>query len=696
MQHIYEAGSSTTIIVRCVAHFIVLFFTQQFVAKVKSKDDNRNVAGQKSILKFIAIMKTILGLCLLISFTSTAQPNVKDLPAEKKLSHEAIQDYYIGWEGGLSDPNLKVTGKTLNGRTYSAKQIDLSRKFIQWIQASYTPKGCIGIAKYFQNRNEDKYRSFGKGDFYYNQSLPQLFGAYAQTWQPIMKKANGTFVPIASEPFGERWNISANQLEFITTAVNAISSPNENFFIMPTYVPGKQDAAMYPYAVQNSSYLHFDTHPNLQNFQHFVIPRDLEMIEGRGLYVVIISKNNQPLPVEGITLGEFLTRLEKNLPVMYKDRYSSNRPSGAWETAQKNIALIKERYKNRANEEASIDPAFKLDFIDIINADKGILNMLEKRNGRPYFPVLRLKKGVVESSKNDTPQWVAVYWSMSLSDLPASVHMMESILNNFNFQYVYDYFYGNDKVIAPYKPLRPPLAISPFLQQDVAGSKETTAAAKDKNIFFFDDFSTVATDGYAKNWKTANDFRTGFYPKVKELNGSKWMQFTSHKATPNTGVLPADFNMSFKLAVTKGMPSTAQPLTIGFTDKDFFWGPSSGFNGLEIKLSPGNNGNPGNLLMDGGLGAGYTASGCEKENGRTYPYLKVPGFSNDKQLNVVEIQITRKGEMLQLFCGGTKIYECKKAIPATMKIKGVLFYGGENDDYRKNYYYISNVKIEKL
>ncbi len=635
-------------------------------------------------------------LFILLSVNCFAQRDTKELPVEKRMSHAEIEDYYIGWEGGLSDPNKTVPAKTLGSRTYTAKQMNDSRKFIQWMQASYTPKGCIGIAKYFQNRGADKYKNFGLTTFYHEESIPHLYGAFAQTWQPIKKKADGTFVPVAHEPFGERWNISVNQLEYITTAINCISTPGENYFMMPTYVPGEQSAASFPYAAQKSSYLNFDKHPNLQPYRHFVIPSDMELVAGKGLYVVIITKNNQPFPVEGITLGEFLNRLEKNIPTLHKDFYESRTPiAGALEQAQKNMALIKQTYKNRFDEEARIDPAVGLDFLDIKDADKGVLQALEIKSGRTTLPVLRLKKGVTEACKN-SPQWIAVYWSMTLPDLPASVHMMESILNNFNFKYVYDYHFGNDKVIAPYKPLRPPLAESPSDKAAVASSKTAESAAKDKNVLFFDDFSAVALDGYPPNWKSGNDFRTGYKAKVKEMNGSKWMEFTSHKTYPQITALSADFNLSFNLAVVKDIPYSTKPITIGLTDKDVSLHPSAGFSGLEIKITPGNSGNPGNLWLDGGLGSGYSAVACEKENNRTYPYLKVPGFSNNKQLNTITLQVIKKGESLQILSDGQIIYECKKAVPSTIKLKNIVFFGGENDDYRKNYYYIGNVKVERL
>lgn len=638
----------------------------------------------------------MLLLLILVSFAGYSQRTIKDLPVGKTLGFAETEGLYLGWKGGLSDPNVKVTGKTLNGRNYSARQIDNSRKFIQWMQASYTPRGCLGIAKYFQNRNPDANRHPGSTTFYYDQAIPQLYGAFSYMYWSVVRKADNTFVENANRADRENWLISANQLEYLTTAINCISSPDENFFIMPRYIPGEQSAAEYPRTAEKSAFLGFEQHPNLKPYLHFVIPQEPEMIGGRGTYVVIITKNNQPLPFEGIKLSEFFDRLERNLPWLCKayyegtDFYNRKIPAGALERAQKNLALMRQHYKSRMNEEAYISPMTDLGFYGIHAADKGIWSPLEIKKGWPRFPVLRVKKSAMEACKTDSPQWIAIYWSLNMSNQDAYVHMMESILNNFNFKYVHDYFFGNDKVITPYKPLRSPLSSSPLEKQPLAASGQKEAAAQNAGILFFDDFSTVAANSYSPDWNNDVSFSGGSKAKVKELAGSgKWLELAGNSVSPklNTSALPDNFTLSFDLAVEKGFPYYAKPLWIKIIgDKE-----ASSI----AMLQPGSNGNEGSFRSDYRINDGYGTGSCNQLNGVNYPYYKIPGFSNDKGLNKVRIQIIKRGETIQLLADNKKFYECTKAIPAAYKIKGIKFEGGEGSQDRKSVYYLGNVKLEK-
>lgn len=640
--------------------------------------------------------KVFLLLLILVSIAGYSQRTIKDLPVGKTLGFAETEGLYLGWKGGLSDPNVKVTGKTLNGRNYSARQIDNSRKFIQWMQASYTPRGCLGIAKYFQNRNPDPTRHPGSTTFYYDQAIPQLYGAFSYMYWPVVKKPDNTFVEKANHADRENWLISANQLEYLTTAINCISTPEENFFIMPKYIPGEQSAEEYPGSADKSAYLNFDKHPNLRPYLHFVIPQELGLIGGKGTYVVIITKNNQPLPFEGIKFSEFFDRLEKNLPWLCKtyyegtDFYNYKIPAGALERAQKNLALIRQHYKSRMNEDAHVNPMTDIGFYSIHAADNGIWSPLETKKGWSSFPVLRVKKTAIEACKTDNPQWIAIYWSLNMSNKDAYVHMMESILNNFNFKYVHDYFFGNDKVIEPYKPLRSPMAASPSETQALPASRQKETATKNTNVLFFDDFSTVAVNSYSPDWNSDVYFSSGSKAKVKELAGGKWLELAANSVSPKlkTAVLPDNFILSFDLAVEKGFPYHAKPLWINIKgDKQ---------ESSIAMLQPGANGNDGFFRSDYHLGDGYGTGSCNQSNGVNYPYYKIPGFSNNKVLNKVHVQIIKRGETIQLLADNKKFYECKKAIPADYKIRGIEFEGGENSSDSKNFYYLGNVKIEKL
>lgn len=86
-------------------------------------------------------MKKIISLALLgATFIVQSQPVYVDRIGFKL---ESIADIDIGWMKVYKYSSPPVA-KQLPGRTYSAAQIGYSRQFIEWMQQSYRPKGCLG------------------------------------------------------------------------------------------------------------------------------------------------------------------------------------------------------------------------------------------------------------------------------------------------------------------------------------------------------------------------------------------------------------------------------------------------------------------------------------------------------------------------------------------------------------------------
>ena len=89
------------------------------------------------------------------------------------------------------------------------------------------------------------------------------------------------------------------------------------------------------------------------------------------------------------------------------------------------------------------------------------------------FPILKVNKTARELCKTDQPQWIVIRWTMGMPNAAFNLHLHESILNNFNFEYVYNYFFNPEKVKGQfYKPLR-----SPTIKEAVA----VTEASELKN-----------------------------------------------------------------------------------------------------------------------------------------------------------------------------------------------------------------------
>src|SRR5687768_12791946 len=92
--------------------------------------------------------KIILITLLACTISAQAQPVYVENYGFKL---ESIADIDIGWME-IRKYTTAPQGKQLGNRIYSAKQIGYSQQWVQWMQQSYLPKGCLGDAGYFQNK----------------------------------------------------------------------------------------------------------------------------------------------------------------------------------------------------------------------------------------------------------------------------------------------------------------------------------------------------------------------------------------------------------------------------------------------------------------------------------------------------------------------------------------------------------------
>ena len=189
--------------------------------------------------------------------------------------------------------------------------------------------------------------------------------------------------------------------------------------------------------------------------------------------------------------------------------------------------------------------------------------MFEGNGGTPKrLPVYTIDPRVVELCKTDAPQWIVMYWTAHLND-PVNLSLHKAILNNVDFQYIYDYFFDPDKVKGqPYKPLRSPS----FTEAAVAGKPSETATknAADPAVVFFEDFSSSAVGKKPLNWQSTLD-NTGASSVVTELKGldGHWASMAGMQVTP-TGMktpLPRDFEVSYDVVAAQNYRWGAKGLT---------------------------------------------------------------------------------------------------------------------------------------
>ncbi len=623
-------------------------------------------------------MKKLL-LVFLISFTVAAKSQVYRDRIGFDL--ESIADIDFGWMK-IYRYTTSPTAKQLGDRAYSAAQIGNSQRLIEWMQQSYTPKGCLGNVGYYQNaiyKFSSTNSRLGNAISSHVQALPQLYGAYSKMYMFLKKDAGGKFVP--QNNLAEYWNIEANGLQYISVPVSFISRTEEYYFVFPdfkTYAKGYDDEDK-----KAGNFMDFDNHKNFKEYRHCYIPP--RIIDDYPHYLVILSKNNE-LPFEEVTIGEFFEQAEKQFPFWQN---IDPVPAAQFATAQKNLARLKLKYKSKWHEIARLDlSATDINLQSFVNATEGYDDFFDNRNlDDKTFPILKVKKEVRERCKTLGPQWLVVRWTMGMPTQPFNVHLHESIINNFNFDYVYNFFFDPEKVKGkPYKPLR-----SPSYKEAVAITEESETSKKikaDKNIFFFEDFSTTEIGKKPIGWNSKLNY-DGKSCVITRLDGESgnWTELKGNEAfIPNQlrKPLPQNFTISYDMVAPQNFTWGGKGLAFQLSKETT---PGNAESFLKVRIRPGFDGRNGEVEMEAKFSSPPGYMDATK-------WMAAPGFSNNKKNNRITVTIKKKEENLQLFIDKNKIAEYEKAIPAALLFNAISFTHGRSDAETEKFY-VSNIKITK-
>jgi hypothetical protein len=258
-------------------------------------------------------------------------------------------------------------------------------------------------------------------------------------------------------------------------------------------------------------------------------------------------------------------------------------------------------------------------------------------------------------------------------------------LNNFNFDYVYNFFFHPEVVKGQlYKPLR-----SPSFEKAMMPAKEseTSKMAKaDNSIFFFEDFSTTGIGDKPTGWvaKLANGGTTARVTNPDGLEGA-WVELRGHYINEALKKpLPQNFSLTYDLAASQNFTWGAKGLTMQLS---YATTAGNDESYLKIKLRPGSDGRDGEVTLETRFPnpPGYS-------NGTKWYVAN--GFSNNKKVNRVTVTIRKRNETLQVFVDKTKIAEYEKAIPLAHPFNAISFDCSGNSA-ANDIYWISNIKITK-
>jgi hypothetical protein len=616
---------------------------------------------------------------LILCVTSFAQPAQKT--SAQLSSSSSIEDSVFGWYKVYHFKGAKESQK-MGNRVYSTAQLSVCDSLANWIQASYIPKGGIGDVKKVIFPKENIYAPYTIG-------LPQGFGVTSYLWSMEWKKDK--IVPIQETEIP--WGIAANEVP--GTSINMLSTEKQFYFFMEEGDPfyeGTSEEVRKKYEIK--------TLPQFRKYPTWHLKSSRYDRNAGIVDAVLLSKNNQ-IPFIPVSIGELLQKTGEMIQVKHELEkkkiiekaqgnqrdidYFTKYEDAKFEKAKTSVTKLMEKYKARLTEPAALHSNY--DYIDLVNGyDMFTRSQIEESPGSvpQVFPVYKLAPNTYELCKKDQPQWMLVTWSWTTSNA-SELYMHESIINNFNFDYVYNFFFDPEKIKGqPYQPLSSPnKKETVVISQASETSKKNTA---DKNIHFFEDFSTTSPGKKPTGWKsTTGTFgSTSVVTALDGLSGN-WAVVSDYTITPNQlkNPLPQNFTLSYDLVVKQNFTWGAKGLTFQLSKET---SPGNAESYLKIRVRPGYDGRGGETVVEANFASppGYLNS---------TKWMDAPGFSNNKKNNQITVTIKKNQELLQVFIDKTKIAEYEKAIPAGLLFNAMSLYSfnsGENDKF-----YISNIKITK-
>lgn len=365
------------------------------------------------------------------------------------IPSQSIEDSVLGWMKVYNFKGAKE-GKKVDHRNYSAAQLSICDSFANWIQASYLPKGGLG----------EVFRKLSEKLGLYNQhtaGLPQSYGAYSNTYDQLKYNSNRKLVLYTADHIW--WNISANAVP--GWAIKQLSVNGRYYFTMPTAEITISDPAI-------KERLDLTKDKNVKAYTSFWLKNEGF---GSGTQNVLLCKDNRS-PFIKITRDEYFRALELAIPAFYqtekKKVYEAEQGiekrvavamkslDDRMERFRTGLKLNKEKYSKRLQEPAMISSPQaglgNLEFGRDIFTGQGLA---DPETDRSKYPVYKIDSTMAADCKKDKPQWILVSWEYYVGALEKQ--QQEAILNNFNFAYVYDFFFNSEKVKGrPYKPLRSP------------------------------------------------------------------------------------------------------------------------------------------------------------------------------------------------------------------------------------------------
>ncbi len=617
---------------------------------------------KKSILFFVLF---------LISISSYAQK-------------EEYQELYLGWKK-IYHFEGAVKGQQVDDKYYTPMQISYSDSIANWMQASYMPKGGLGDIKITVLDKIGLYNA-------YNKALPQSYGAIAYTYLYLKKDVKGKWTNETTHAF--LWKVMANEVpEYL---FHDLCTENQYYFT----IPGMDEKLVKESGSKEFQYkklYDLSSHKMIGNYINMVIP---DFGDNQRRNIVILSKDSK-FPFQQLSIGEVLSVTEKTLPLKLEEErkkilertqgnqkdfdFYFNSEKQKHDKARATLTKLNEKYKTQLNDPAYINGGI-FGIIDLANGYDIFAGQKVDENGtiKKTYPIYKVNPEMQSLCKTDKPQWIYLSWVGGILQDPVFQQMHEAIINNFDFDYVYNFFFNPEKVKGiKYKPLRSPMFKEELTVQEL--SEKSKTVAKDNKVIFFEDFSNTNVGKTPVNWISNNNSSAQKAVVVNPKNNSdNWVKIKGNKlAVKNMNPFPGDFVLTYDVAVPKGFEWGGKRLSLklGKEKKSFL-----------VEIRPGFDGSNGFLHVSAGDFGSEILNTSANSFGSDFP---ATGFSNNKDFNQVNIKVQKTGKELELYIDNQSVVKYKEAFISSIFTLDALEFSQSNSDSDNQKYYISNIKIER-
>lgn len=544
---------------------------------------------------------------VILTFTETLTAQNPQNPGMNELKEKVIS-----WDRMLPPIQYAPAKAGISrGRNYTAYQLGLINTFSEWVKKSYIPIGGVPQTERYAIPYYRENEAF--------QSLPQGTGMSMGMWAPCYD-ASGRKIIKAQPASASYISIFTNSLNGLEVAYD-FNTASQFYFTMYYNTKGKlvkeeDEKKTAPFVNEIRS--------KIGNYFIF--------FTGRAVNVLLMQEDE--LPVVQVTKGEVLDQSEAAIKRRYPDPNSSMQKE-----VLADIQKFRNKHRNRLQE-----PAFVHMSQLTCTSFRGEQDPFEPLINDPklMFPVYRFKPEIQELSKKDKPQWVRISFPYATEKSSTKDwEIFKAMTSNFNYQYVYDYFYNPDKIKGiAYQPNQPVTLADALARIEKRDNNTNSTKYFPDGVHFMEDFSDAVSGTMPAGWSSRQKNRSYQFETIPGESG-KWLYLDSGADLLLSSLkkpLPASFTLEFDLICSDYSNRTGRSVTVHLS------GPAIT---ASLMITPGNNEN---IRIYPSM-ANFRI--MLKGNNPGYHSIEFASYSNKNKK--AHVKIIRNGSSIAAYINGTKV-----------------------------------------